>query len=68
VSGSRSLEQRAREAAGKRQLALGITSLGVGIPITAISAAIAELPGLTVAWLGIAAVNFAHALQSRRRG
>jgi hypothetical protein len=67
VSGARSLEQRAHEAAGKRQLALGIVSLGVGIPITAISAAIADLPGLTVAWLGIAAVNLAHAMQSRRR-
>jgi hypothetical protein len=67
TSGGRSMQQRAQEAAGKRQLALGIVSLGVGIPITAISAAIADLPGLTVAWLGIAAVNAAHALQGRRR-
>ena len=67
VAGGRSAQQRAQEAAGKRQLALGIVSLGVGIPITAISAAIAELPGLGVAWAGIAAVNIAHAMQSRRR-
>jgi hypothetical protein len=67
VSGGRSVQQRAQEAAGKRQLALGIVSLGVGIPITAISAAIADLPGLLVAWAGIASVNIAHALQSRRR-
>ena len=67
TSGGRSIQQRAAEAAGKRQLALGIVSLGVGIPITAISAAIAELPGLGVAWAGIAAVNIAHAMQSRRR-
>jgi hypothetical protein len=66
TSGGRSKEQRAVEAAGKRQLALGITSLGVGIPITAISAALADLPGLGIAWAGIAAVNIAHALQSRR--
>ncbi len=67
TSGSISKQERATEAAGKRQLALGIVSLGVGIPITAISAAIADLPGLLVAWSGIAAVNVAHALQSRRR-
>ena len=29
--------------------------------------AIADLPGLIVAWTGIAAVNVAHALQNRRR-
>ena len=47
--------------AGKRQLVLGVVSLGAGIPITAISAALADLPGLGIAWLGIAAVNAAHA-------
>jgi hypothetical protein len=67
-SGGRNLEQQAAESAGKRQLALGIVSLGVGIPITAISAAITDLPGLGIAWAGIAAVNIAHAMQSRRRG
>ena len=67
TSGGRSIEQKAAEAAGKRQLALGIVSLGVGIPISAISAGIADLPGLIVAWTGIAAVNVAHALQNRRR-
>jgi hypothetical protein len=67
TSGGVSQQHRAAEAAGKRQVALGIVSLGVGIPITAISAAIAELPGLGIAWAGIAAVNFAHAMQNRRR-
>ncbi len=67
TSGGRSMTQRAAEAAGKRQLTLGIVSLGAGIPITAISAGIAHLPGLGVAWLGIAAVNVAHALQNRPR-
>jgi hypothetical protein len=67
ASGGRSMEHRAAEAAGKRQLALAITSLGVGIPITAISAAIADLPGLGIAWAGIAAVDVAHAMQSRAR-
>ncbi len=42
-------------------------SLGVGIPISAISAGIADLPGLIVAWAGIASVNVANALANRRR-
>jgi predicted TPR repeat methyltransferase len=64
----------AREAARRqdsehdgRQLALGIVSLGTGIPITAISATVADLPGLVVAWGGIVAVNVAYALRGRRR-
>ena len=67
LSGGRSVRDRAAELAGKRQMTLGIVSLGAGIPITAISAGIADLPGLLVAWTGIAAVNVAHALQGRRR-
>ncbi|MEO6510790.1 MAG: hypothetical protein ABIO16_07355 [Nocardioides sp.] len=67
ASGGRSVRDRAAEAAGKRQMTLGIVSLGAGIPITAISAGIEHLPGLLVAWAGIAAVNVAHALQNRRR-
>ena len=46
---------------------LGAISLGTGIPITAISAAITDLPGLVVAWLGIVGVNVAHALSTRSR-
>lgn len=46
-------------------LALAITSLGVGIPLTAIAASEAGLPGLIVAWIGIVCVNAAYA--SRRR-
>jgi hypothetical protein len=45
-------------------LALAITSLGVGIPLTAIAASEAGLPGLIVAWIGIVCVNAAYA--SRR--
>jgi hypothetical protein len=51
----------------QRQLALGIVSLGAGIPITAISASITGLPGLITAWAGIGVVNAAHALVNRRR-
>jgi hypothetical protein len=54
--------------AAKESLALAIVSLGVGIPISAISAGIADLPGLIVAWGGIVGVNIAHAWTTRRRG
>lgn len=47
-------------------LALAITSLGVGIPLTAIAVSEAGLPGLIVAWVGIVCVNAAYA-SSRRR-
>jgi hypothetical protein len=66
-SGGVSQRHDRQEAAAKRRLALGIVSLGVGIPITAISAGIADLPGLVVAWAGIASVNVANALADRRR-
>ena len=56
----------AAKAAGDRQMILGFVSLGTGIPITAISASIAGLPGLIAAWAGIVGVNVAHAVQSRR--
>jgi hypothetical protein len=46
-------------------LALAITSLGVGIPLTAIASAQAGLPGLVVAWIGIVCVNAVYA-RSRR--
>ncbi|MBA2417823.1 MAG: hypothetical protein H0V59_02610 [Nocardioidaceae bacterium] len=56
-----------RADVGKRQTVLAIVSVGAGIPITAISAAIVDLPGLITAWLGIVGVNVAHALQGRGR-
>jgi hypothetical protein len=57
-------QQAARDdAGGKRQLVLGVVSLGVGVPISAISAGTADVPGLLVAWAGIVGVNVAHALR-----
>jgi len=49
-------------------MALGIVSLGTGIPITAIAGSVAEpgLAGIIAAWAGIVGVNVAHALQGRR--
>ena len=51
------------------RFALGIVSLGAGIPISAISAGYADLPGLLVAWAGIVGVNavFAWGNRGRRR-
>ena len=45
----------------QRQLALGIVSLGVSLPITIPLALTDHLPALVVSWAGIVAVNFAHA-------
>ena len=58
------------ERTSQRQgFVLGIVSLGVGVPITAISAAVVEpgLLGVAVSWAGIVGVNLAHRLGSRRR-
>jgi hypothetical protein len=68
---TRHFADRAGEAAGKRQTALGIVSVVAGIPTTAIALAVPEGPtslaSLVVAWGGIVGVNAAHALQGRRR-
>jgi hypothetical protein len=45
----------------QRQLALGIVSLGVSVPITIPLALTDHLPAVVVSWAGIVAVNFAHA-------
>jgi hypothetical protein len=67
--GSEEWQARRDDARGdrQRQLALGIVSIGGGIPITAVSASISGLPGLVTAWAGIAVVNIAHAWVNRRR-
>lgn len=48
-------------AAGKRAFALGVVSLGTGIPITAI-AQLEGIAGVIVAWVGIVGVNVAHSI------
>lgn len=49
---------------------LGIISLGVGVPITAMGATLIEpgLLGVAVAWAGIVGVNVANRLGLRRKG
>lgn len=58
------LAQPARQ--GNGVLALAITSLGVGIPLTAIAVSAAGIPGLIIAWLGIVGVNAVFAFGQRR--
>lgn len=59
--------RRREDDTDSRQLALGIVSLGTGIPISAIASTQADLPGLVTAWVGIVGVNLAYALRGRRR-
>ena len=47
-------------------LALAITSLGIGIPLSAIAGGTAGLAGLVVAWIGIVGVNVAFAWSQRK--
>jgi hypothetical protein len=55
-----------RRLAGQ-QLALGIVSLVAAIPISIVLGIQDEIVALLIAWVGIVAVNFAHAIQGRRR-
>ena len=58
-------QRRASEESGGRvrQFALGVISLAVGVPVTIVPMVATDngLPAVVVAWLGIAAVNAAHA-------
>jgi len=71
VQSARDGRDRVATAAGGRQLALGIVSVALGVPISAIVLAVPEgtasLGALVVAWTGIVGVNLAHALQHRVR-
>lgn len=65
-TGARALPT-AKDSGADAGLVLGIVSLGTGIPITAIAGGTGGVGGVVVAWLGIAAVNAAHALGRNRR-
>lgn len=47
-------------AADKSRFYLALASLGMGIPISAIAAGTAGLPGLLIAWIAIVAVNVVY--------
>lgn len=58
-------QQRSSDVSGGRvrQFALGIISLGVGVPVTIVPMVATDngFPAVVVAWLGIVGVNAAHA-------
>ena len=60
-------EQRLEESAQKQRFVLGIVSVAVGVPITAIAGSTADpgLLGIAVAWAGIVGVNLANAMGRR---
>jgi hypothetical protein len=62
-------EAREEHSSRVRQFVLGIVSVVMGVPITAISGEVAEpgLLGVGVAWAGLVGVNVAHAWSNRRR-
>ena len=47
------------KATAHMRFVIAIVSLGTGIPISAIAAALGGLPGLLVAWVGVVGVNLA---------
>ncbi len=49
---------RAPSGIDKTHLSLAIVSLALGIPLSAIGAGTAGIPGLVIAWVGIVLVNF----------
>jgi len=58
---------RMDQSSRTRQFVLGIVSLAVGVPITAISATNTDpgLIGVAISWLGIVGVNVIHARANR---
>ncbi|WOP20129.1 hypothetical protein [Raineyella sp. LH-20] len=54
-------------AESKNQMVLGIVSLSLAIPLTAIFAGISGIVGGLVVWIGIVLVNMAYALRKGRR-
>ena len=50
----------------RQELALGIVSLVMAIPITIVLAVNDQLAALLIAWIGIAVVNLSYAWQGRR--
>lgn len=70
--GSMSEAERVQGAAAARfdsrnQMTLGIVSLVLAIPLTAISAGISGLAGLLAVWVSIVLVNMAYAMRKGRR-
>src|SRR5699024_11369476 len=63
---SKEMAQR-EEAAARRRWILGIVSVSVGVPSTALAAVFTGLIGVIVVWAGLALINFAVAVEPGRR-
>jgi hypothetical protein len=68
-AGQQAVESDATRMRRNQRFALGIVSLGTGVPITAIAAVNVHpgLLGVLVAWAGIVGVNVAAAWNGQRR-
>jgi hypothetical protein len=66
VANSSVLQERGNRV---RQFVLGLVSVVMGVPITAIAGDVTEpsLLGVGIAWAGIVGVNAVHAMSGRRR-
>ena len=64
-AGGAPVRARIQQESDKFGLTLGIASVVLGIPLTAISGGTAGFAGLLVTWTGIAAVNAAFNLRKR---
>ena len=53
------------EGRGGPELTLAIVSLGVAIPLTAISAATAGMLAVLIVWLGLVGINWAYSQRGR---
>jgi hypothetical protein len=62
-------EQAAEQSGRKRQTAVAIVSLVMGIPITGITASEVDpaIVGVAISWAGIVGVNWVHARALRKR-
>ncbi len=61
-SGARPAREQGR---GGTELTLAVVSLGVAVPLTAISAATAGFLAVLVVWLGLVGINWAYSQRGR---
>ncbi|MFS1303764.1 hypothetical protein [Streptosporangium longisporum] len=57
---------KARRGGRNPSVAIALGSMGIGVPLTVVAAAEAGTAGLLLAWAGIVAINFAHAVNGWR--
>ena len=68
MGGRRGPCSRRGPADSRHQMILGITSLVMAIPLTAIASGQLGILGMIITWVAIVTVNLAYALRKGRRG